>query len=70
MGRSVDRSVMVGPKKFPTRWRPQVLHGGQVCVKLCLCVHADWVKEGVVMGVAYCKKGAGLPNGFTALHKI
>ncbi len=27
-----------------------------VCVKVCVCVHANWLKEGIIMGVAYCKK--------------
>ncbi len=25
-------------------------------VKLCVCVHASSLKEGVAMGVAYCRK--------------
>ncbi len=27
-----------------------------VCVCLCVCVNANWLKGGVAMGVAYCKK--------------
>ncbi len=27
-----------------------------VCVKVCVCVRANWTKWGVAMGVAYCKK--------------
>ncbi len=27
-----------------------------MCVKVCVCVHANWLKEGVTMGVAYYKK--------------
>ncbi len=26
-----------------------------VSVKVCICAHANWLKGGVVMGVAYCK---------------
>ncbi len=33
----------------------KIWHGGQVCVCVCVrvFVHANWLKEGVTMGVAY-----------------
>ncbi len=27
-----------------------------MCVKLCVCVHASWLKGGVAVGVTHCKK--------------
>ncbi len=62
IGHSVGRSV--GPQKVPTLWQPhfspqqaKIWHGGQcMCVKVSTCVHANLLKEGVAMGVAYCKK--------------
>lgn len=35
-----------------------MLHGSQVCVcvKVCVCVHGNWLKLVVAMGVVYCKR--------------
>ncbi len=41
-----------------------------VCVKVCVCVYASYLKGGVAVGVAYCKKAHDFSNGFTDLHKI
>ncbi len=27
-----------------------------VCVKVCVCVDANWLKGSVIMGVSYCDK--------------
>ncbi len=28
----------------------------RACVCVCVCVHANWLKRGTAIGVAYCKK--------------
>ncbi len=42
-----------------------------MCEGVCVCVyvHVSWLKGGVAMGVAYCKK-AHIVDGFTDLHNI
>ncbi len=58
---------LIDPQKFPTLWLPlfspwQTEISIEVecvwvclCVRVCACVHANCLKGGMAMGVAYCK---------------
>ncbi len=50
-----NSSLFVGLSIHPG-WLKFGMDIKNVCVKACICVHANWLKGGVVMGVAHCKK--------------